>query len=34
METNINGIVYRNMLQQFLIPQLDEDDQEERSHFH
>jgi hypothetical protein len=28
METTITGIVYLDMLQQFLIPQLDEDDQE------
>jgi hypothetical protein len=27
METTITGIVYLYMLQQFLIPQLDEDDQ-------
>jgi hypothetical protein len=27
------GLVYLDMLQQFLIPQLDEDDQEGRSHF-
>ena len=33
METTITGIVYLDMLQQFLIPQLDEDDQEERIHF-
>jgi hypothetical protein len=31
METTITGIVYLDMLQQFLIPQLDEDDQEEHS---
>jgi hypothetical protein len=30
METTITGIVYLDMLQQFLIPQLDEDDQEGR----
>jgi hypothetical protein len=28
METTITGIVYLDMFQQFLIPQLDEDDQE------
>jgi len=28
METTITGIVYLDMLQEFLIPQLDEDDQE------
>jgi hypothetical protein len=28
METTITGIVYLDMLQQFLIPQLDEDDKE------
>jgi hypothetical protein len=28
MQTTITGIVYLDMLQQFLIPQLDEDDQE------
>jgi hypothetical protein len=33
METTITGIVYLDMLQQFLIPQLDEDNQEERIHF-
>jgi hypothetical protein len=33
METTITGIVYLDMLQQFLIPQLDEDDQEGRIHF-
>jgi hypothetical protein len=33
METAITGIVYLDMLQQFLIPQLDEDDQEGRIHF-
>jgi hypothetical protein len=32
-ETTITGIVYLDMLQQFLIPQLDEDDQEGRIHF-
>jgi hypothetical protein len=30
METTITGIVYLDILQQFLIPQLDEDDQERR----
>jgi hypothetical protein len=29
METTITGIVYLDMLQQFLIPQSDEDDQED-----
>jgi hypothetical protein len=33
METTIIGIMYLNMLQQFLIPQLDEDDQEGHIHF-
>jgi hypothetical protein len=33
METTIIGIVYLDMLQQFLIPQLDKDDQEGRIHF-
>jgi hypothetical protein len=33
METTITGIVYLDMLQQFLIPQLDKDDQEGRVHF-
>jgi hypothetical protein len=33
METTITGIVYLDMLQQFLIPQLDEDDKEGRIHF-
>jgi hypothetical protein len=33
METTITGIVSLDMLQQFLIPQLDEDDQEGRIHF-
>jgi hypothetical protein len=33
METTITGIVCLDMLQQFLIPQLDEDDQEGRIHF-
>jgi hypothetical protein len=32
-ETAITDIVYLNMLQQFLIPQLDKDDQEGRIHF-
>jgi hypothetical protein len=32
METPITGIVYLDMLQQFLIPQLDEDDEEGRIH--
>jgi hypothetical protein len=32
METTIICIVYLDMLQQFLIPQLDEDDQEGRIH--
>jgi hypothetical protein len=32
METTITGIVYLDMLQQFLIPQLDEDNQEGRIH--
>jgi hypothetical protein len=32
METTITGIVYLHMLQQFLTPQLDEDDQEESIH--
>jgi hypothetical protein len=27
METTITGIVYLDVLQQFLVPQLDEDDQ-------
>jgi hypothetical protein len=31
--TTITGIVYLVMLQQFLIPQLDDDDQEGRIHF-
>ena len=30
---SFTGIVYLDMLQAFLIPQLDEDDQEERIHF-
>jgi len=30
--TTITGIVYLDMLQEFLIPQLDEDDQEGRIH--
>ena len=29
----LTGIVYLDMLQEFLIPQLDEDDQEGRIHF-
>jgi hypothetical protein len=29
----MKGIVYLDMLQEFLIPQLDEDDQERRIHF-
>jgi hypothetical protein len=33
METSIIGIMYLDMLQQFLIPQLDEDDWEVRIHF-
>jgi hypothetical protein len=33
METTITGIVYLDMLQEFLIPQLDEDGQEGRIHF-
>ncbi|PNF42433.1 hypothetical protein B7P43_G10117, partial [Cryptotermes secundus] len=33
MERTITGIVYLDMLQEFLIPQLDEDDQEGRIHF-
>jgi hypothetical protein len=33
METTITGIVYLHMLQQFLIPQLGEDDQEGCIHF-
>jgi hypothetical protein len=33
METTIAGIVYLDVLQQFRIPQLDEDDQEGRIHF-
>ncbi|PNF18244.1 hypothetical protein B7P43_G16457, partial [Cryptotermes secundus] len=32
METTIAGIVYVDILQEFLIPQLDEDDQEGRNH--
>jgi cytochrome c-type biogenesis protein CcmE len=31
-EMTIAGIVYLDMLQQFIIPQLDEDDQEGRIH--
>jgi hypothetical protein len=33
METTITGILYLDMLQQFHIPQLDEDDQEGCIHF-
>jgi hypothetical protein len=33
METTITSIMYLDMLQQFLIPHLDEDDQEGRIHF-
>jgi hypothetical protein len=33
MQTTITGIVYLDILQQFLIPQLDEDDQEGRVYF-
>jgi hypothetical protein len=33
METTITDIVYLDMLQQFLIPQLDEGDQEGDIHF-
>jgi hypothetical protein len=33
METTITGIVYLDMLQQFLVPQLNEDDQKGRIHF-
>jgi hypothetical protein len=33
METIITGIVYSDMLQHFLIPQLEEDDQEGCIHF-
>jgi hypothetical protein len=33
IETTITGIVYLDMLQQFLIPQLDGDDQEGSLHF-
>jgi hypothetical protein len=33
MEKAITGIVYLDMLEQFLIPQLDEDDQEGHIHF-
>jgi hypothetical protein len=32
MEKTIRGILYLDMLQQFLIPQLDEDDQEGHIH--
>jgi hypothetical protein len=31
--TTITGIAYLDMLKQFLIPQLDDDDQEGRIHF-
>jgi hypothetical protein len=34
MERTITGILYLEMLQQFLIQQLDEDDQEGRIHFY
>jgi hypothetical protein len=33
METTITGIMYLDMFKQFIIPQLDEDDQEGRIHF-
>ena len=33
METTITGIVHLDMLQKFLIPQLEEDDQEGSIHF-
>jgi hypothetical protein len=33
METTISGIVYLDMLQQFLVPQLDEHYKEGRTHF-
>jgi hypothetical protein len=33
MQKTITGVVYLDMIQQFLIPQLDEDDQEGRIHF-
>jgi hypothetical protein len=33
METTITGVVYLDMFQQLLIPQLDEDDQEGHIHF-
>jgi hypothetical protein len=33
METTITSVMYLDMLQQFLIPQLDRDDQEGRIHF-
>jgi hypothetical protein len=33
METTITGIMYLDMLQQLLIPQLDEDDREGRIYF-
>jgi hypothetical protein len=32
IESTITSIVYLDMLQQFLIPQLDEDDQDRRIH--
>lgn len=32
-EETINGFVYLDMLQNFLIPQIDEDDQEEEIQF-
>jgi hypothetical protein len=33
METTMTGFVYLDMLQQFLTPLLDEDDQEKHIHF-
>jgi hypothetical protein len=33
METTITSIMYLDMLQQFLIPQLDKDDQDGSIHF-
>jgi hypothetical protein len=33
LETTITGIFYLDILQQFLTPQLDEDDQEGHIHF-
>jgi hypothetical protein len=33
IKTTITGIMYLDMLQQFLIPQLDKDDQKGRTHF-